>query len=374
MGFFSSLMGTKKEALDEPFVKSCLNTPDLALRNLVEEAYDEVWKNAKAKGLSDETCCHGTNIRTISFFYEAEAAFSIPSDKIAEIAKWESSPFNILPHKIGKIALTEYIVWRQYPDKADMKVVTATMDNFVSYLKKNKSDELLDGFLNAPFFAWIPWKKLLKNTGVQVVEEDANSFIADVVTSKSNVHHNTFSYTNEEIFTPLEYGIKAIKIALDGSVIAVNQIVGSNESRIQNEILTNRGPVQLHFMALQAAAHYVCANTLTSNRDVLTDVSRGIADGFAAVMGEYHSDNLYEIFKDYAHSLAKELALNDFENFMDMGETANLVVNNISGQCHLDKTLADNPIEKLLIGDIARNNGIRLLLTLLTDKGITYNE
>lgn len=161
MGLFSSLFGSKKEALTEPFIESCLNTPDLALRKLVEEAYDEVWKNAKAKGLSDETCCQGTNIRTISFFYEAEAAFSIPSDKIAEIAKWESCPFNILPQQLGKIALTEYIVWRQYPDKADMKVVTSTMDNFVSHLKKGGDDELLNGFRNDPFFSWIPWKKLL---------------------------------------------------------------------------------------------------------------------------------------------------------------------------------------------------------------------
>jgi len=161
MGLFSSLWGTKKETLEEPFFKQCLSTPDLVLRNLVEETYDEVWNNAKAKGLSDETCCHGTNIRTISFFYEAESAFSIPSDKIAEIAKWESCPFNILPQQAGKIALTEYIVWRQYPDKADMKVVHSAMDNFVSHLKKNNSDEILDGFRNDPFFSWIPWRKLL---------------------------------------------------------------------------------------------------------------------------------------------------------------------------------------------------------------------
>jgi hypothetical protein len=161
MGLFSSLLGTKKEALNESFVESCLNTPDLALRNLVEGAYDEVWKPAKAEGLSDRLCCEAANRKTISFFYEAEAAFSIPSDKIAEIAKWESCPFNILPQQLGKIALTEYIVWRQYPDKADMKVVIATIDNFVSYLKKDGDDELLNEFRNNPFFSWIPWRKLL---------------------------------------------------------------------------------------------------------------------------------------------------------------------------------------------------------------------
>lgn len=167
MEIFSSPLGTKKEALDDSFVESCLHTPNLALRSLVDEMYDDAWKNAKAKGLSDEACCHGTNIRTISSFYEAESKFTIPSDEIAEIAKWESCPFNILPQRLGKIALTEYIVWRQYPEKADMKVVNATMVNFHSHLKDNGSDELLNGFLNDAYFSWIPWKKLLENVSTK---------------------------------------------------------------------------------------------------------------------------------------------------------------------------------------------------------------
>lgn len=213
----------------------------------------------------------------------------------------------------------------------------------------------------------------LKSTGAQVIEEVVNSSNADTVTSKSSTNRRTFCFANGETMTPQEYGINAIKFSLEGSESTIQEIIGSNESKIQQEISANRGPVQLHLMALQAAAFYVCANTLSSSdHDVLTDVAGGIANGFAAIMGEYHSDNLYDIFKDYGHSLAKELKRNDCDNFIDMGATAQLVGKNISGQCNIDTILADNPIEKLRIEEIVRRNGIGLLLTLLVHRGITY--
>lgn len=215
--------------------------------------------------------------------------------------------------------------------------------------------------------------ELLKSTGVQVTEEVVNSPNTDIVTSKSSANHRIFCFANGETLTPQEYGINAIKLSLEGSENAIKEIVGSNESRVQQEISAHRGPVQLHLIALQAAAFYVCANTLSSsNHDVLTDIAGGIADGFAAIMGEYHSDDLYDIYKDYGHLLAEELEKNNFDNFMDMGVTANLVVKNLSGQCNIDKILADNPIEKIRIEEIVRRNGIGLLLMLLAHRGITY--
>lgn len=216
--------------------------------------------------------------------------------------------------------------------------------------------------------------ELLKSTGAQVIEEVVNSPNADTATSKSSSNHRrTFCFIDGESLTPLEYGINTIKLSLEGSANVIKEIIGSNESKVQQEISAHRGPVQLHLIALQASVFYVCANTLSSsNHDVLTDVAGGVASGLDAIMGEYHSDNLYDIFKDYGHSLAKELERNDYDNFIDMGETANLVVKNISGQCNLDKFLAENPIEKLRIEEIVRRNGIGLLLMLLANRGITY--
>lgn len=162
MGWFSSQQSTKKGTLDESFEKICIDTPDLALRQLAGEAYDEIRKGAKEKGLSDEDCNQVANIKVLLFRYDAYPEIkSLPLDEKTKVAQWEASPFNILPQRPGKIALIEYMVWKEYPDKADMKVVTATINNLVSHLKQNNSDELLDGFRNAPFFAWLPWRKLI---------------------------------------------------------------------------------------------------------------------------------------------------------------------------------------------------------------------
>ena len=162
MGFFSSLLGSKKEDLDESFVNACLKTPDLVLRKLAEDEYDKTWKSAKQIGLTDDRCIEAVNINTLATLYEAEAAFfKIPYDTIAEFSKWESCPFNKLPHNIAKTVLIEYIVWRQYPDKADLKAIMQAIESFVLHLKQTGANELLDGFRNDPFFARLSWRKLL---------------------------------------------------------------------------------------------------------------------------------------------------------------------------------------------------------------------
>lgn len=163
MGFFSSLFGAKKNDVDPSFANACLKTPDLALRTLANELYDGVLKPAKANGWSEDQCIEAANIGTLTRLYQAEAAFKIPVDKIAEISRWESSPFNRVPHDIAKPTFIEYVVWRQYPNKADMKLVMAAMDNLVSHLKETggENDELLNGFRSDPFFAWLPWRKLI---------------------------------------------------------------------------------------------------------------------------------------------------------------------------------------------------------------------
>lgn len=163
MGFFSALFGEKKNDVDPSFANACLKTPDLALRTLVDELYDGVWKSAKAKGWNDEQCIEAANIGALTRLYQAEAAFKIPVDKIAELSRWESAPFNRLPLNIAKSTFIEYVVWRQYPDKADMKLVMSAMNNLVSHLKETggENDELLNGFRSDPFFSWLPWRKLI---------------------------------------------------------------------------------------------------------------------------------------------------------------------------------------------------------------------
>jgi len=161
MGLLSSLFGTKKKDLDESFVTACMNTPDLVLRSLAEEVYEGVLKLAKAQGWTEVQCREAANIGTLTRLYEIGAAFKIPVDKIAEVARWESSPFNRLPPDLSKSTLIEYIVWRQYPEKADMKLVMAAMDGLVAHLKQTDGNELLEGLRSAAFFAWLPWRELI---------------------------------------------------------------------------------------------------------------------------------------------------------------------------------------------------------------------
>jgi len=161
MGLFSSLFGAKKRDLEESFVTECLNTPDLVLRSLADEAYEGVLKLAKARGWTPVQCSEAANIGTLTKLYEVEAAFKVPLDKIAELSRWESSPFNRLPPDVSKATIIEYIVWRQFPDKADMKLVMAAMDGLVAHLKQTDGNELLEGFRSDAFFAWLPWRKLI---------------------------------------------------------------------------------------------------------------------------------------------------------------------------------------------------------------------
>jgi len=157
-----SELSAKNGTLDESFEKLCLARPDLALRQLAGDAYDETWKDAEVNGLSYEDCKQGLNMKVLLWRYDCFPEItSMPLDKKMNVVKWESSPFNILTQRTGKMALIEYLVWKEYPDKANMKLVITTINNLVSHLEKNNGKELLDGFCNDPFFSWLPWKKLI---------------------------------------------------------------------------------------------------------------------------------------------------------------------------------------------------------------------
>jgi len=177
MGFFSWLFGSKKNSIDESFAKACvkakddidesfveacLETPDLVLRAQNEKTYDAIWKLATAKGRwTDRECIELANIGTLKALNEVETAFKLSSDELNEISQWESSPFNRLPHNLAKTALIEYIVWRQYPDKADIKALMIAINDLLTTLQTSDGKELLDRFRNSPDFAWLPWRKLI---------------------------------------------------------------------------------------------------------------------------------------------------------------------------------------------------------------------
>jgi hypothetical protein len=148
--------------LEKAFERACIETPDIVLRQLTSEAYDAQWKFAQNEGLSNGDCIQFANMKTLLWRYESfPDVRDLPFDKKIEVVKWEASPFNLLPQNVGRAALVEYMVWKEFPDQADLKILVATLENLVRHLKSNDGEELLEGFRNAPFFSWLPWKKLI---------------------------------------------------------------------------------------------------------------------------------------------------------------------------------------------------------------------
>jgi hypothetical protein len=160
MGFFSSLFGQKQFDANAVAASSFPK----ALRELASAQYDKCLEFGKTKGWSEDACIESTNIATLSWLTDAiGASKNVSNEELATILRWEGLPFNKLPNDIAKTALIEYVVWRQYPDKADMKLVMAAMSHLVSRLKQTggEGDELLQGFRGSPDFAWLPWRKLI---------------------------------------------------------------------------------------------------------------------------------------------------------------------------------------------------------------------
>ena len=159
-------INANKDSLDESFIKDCFENPGLVARRLAGEAYEtsyqEALKFGKDNNWPERYICELANLNTLITINSAEVAYSIPRDKISELSHFESMPFNILPLNSAKNSLIEYLVWRQYPDKADMKILMSAMNNFIANLiNDNDENELLNGIRNAPFFSWLPWKKLI---------------------------------------------------------------------------------------------------------------------------------------------------------------------------------------------------------------------
>lgn len=161
MGLFSSLFGTKEETIEESRAKLYKQLPHIGLRVMATKAYDEIWKAGKARGDADQLCHEAACINVFIRRYEAEPGRrTLSISEMAEAVRFEAIPFNILHPREGEKALIEYLVWREYPNHADMKVLTAAISNLVSHLQQNDGDEFLDG-LRSETFRWISWTKLL---------------------------------------------------------------------------------------------------------------------------------------------------------------------------------------------------------------------
>lgn len=196
-----------------------------------------------------------------------------------------------------------------------------------------------------------------------------------------------FTLPNGESIDPHSFGVFAVKTAIEDSQQAVEAMIGTGESPGQQSIRSKKGAVQLHLVALIAGVLYVCAYVLTaSDKQVLTAVASGLSDGFTALFsdesGKLSNPNnprsLYGLFEDYSGSLADELNSIDAETLgtdsMDLGATARLVVENISGQCEMRGILSGSLLERVMLERVASTYGASLLLRLLLAKQIGFSR
>lgn len=190
--------------------------------------------------------------------------------------------------------------------------------------------------------------------------------------------HGSFYLNSEGPIAPFNYGLEAVKQALEATSKKLKEIAESCHSVVEEKIVANQGPFQLHLIALYVAAWYVCAQRCcSSDRLVLTDVVSGISSAMAAIFSKDGtatelSQFMYELFKEYSQSLSTEFDHADPNKPFDLSVTANLVTEYLGKQLGIDEFLQQNPLEKALMLFFSYAFGIRLLQQLYLEKRVAY--
>lgn len=194
-----------------------------------------------------------------------------------------------------------------------------------------------------------------------------------------------FSIADGESLSLCEYGVLSVRMGIEKSQEVVDEMIETAEILVQQSIVSSRGPVQLHIVALTVAMFYVCADRLSgSDKRVLTEVAQGIMYGFTAIFdggnGNSSSQNnarsLYGLFQDYLQSLSDELNLIRYattgSDELDFGPTASLVADNIAGQCGTRSSAVLSGLDRLRFERVIAKHGISFLVRMLLEKQIRY--
>ena len=196
--------------------------------------------------------------------------------------------------------------------------------------------------------------------------------------SKEVPFHGGFYLNNEGPIAPFNYGLDAVKQALEASSKKLKEIAESSHSVVKEKIVANQVPVQLHLIALYVAAWYVCAQLCCSaDRRVLTDVGSGISSGMAAIFSKDRtatelSQFMYELFKEYSQSLFTEINHPNTDNPFDQGVTADLVTKYLGKQLGIEELLQKSSLEKTHMFLIIYACGRPVLQHLYFEKQVEY--
>lgn len=203
----------------------------------------------------------------------------------------------------------------------------------------------------------------------------------DAVIQSNSPVSRVFLFAGESSAPPKQFGLAVAKIAIDTSRCDVTDMIGTQESAIQQGIASSSLLAHIHLLVLQATVYYVYAGKLLAlPKDVLAEIHEGIMEGFAKFLvtadgksvGESLADLLHRLFLMYGNSLFNEVGEESSDDLLGTGATASLVTNAIAHQCNVDALLNGNPMERLRLEMIAARCGIQLLSMLWKNKSITF--
>lgn len=110
--------------------------------------------------------------------------------------------------------------------------------------------------------------------------------------------------------TPEQYGLMAVKSAIDDTIKDAGKIVGNNETEFRKAIAAKTGAVHLHLIGLQTAVLFVyAAKFLAVPEDILIEIYQGIISGFNKCLindDGRQAKVLEAIFQLYCRSLTDE--------------------------------------------------------------------
>lgn len=201
--------------------------------------------------------------------------------------------------------------------------------------------------------------------------------------SKLKSENGVFVASDGVRLTPEQFGIMAVKSAIDDTIKDATEIVGNNETEFRRALAIKAEGVHLNLIALQSAVLYVyAAQFLAVPNDVLGKIYQGITTGFnklivnidGSSVDKWRIDILDAALRLYIQSLSVELhtKTEDMGLNLDRGTTASKFSQSMSVLCGVEEKLQASQIDKLLIETIAAANGIIYLLELGDNQPITY--
>lgn len=149
---------SESESRDVPNKSHTTQVQATKLRKLAREAYDEGCEMAETNWPGDESKIHQHALTTVLLRrLQAEPDAPAVSQELVESLNFETIPFAKLPPAEAKDAVSEYIVWREYPALANEQLIQKVIDTlkaqgFVEDVLKGASKESL---------SWLAWSKLL---------------------------------------------------------------------------------------------------------------------------------------------------------------------------------------------------------------------